>query len=93
MSSVRWTYRERMMVEHAARRARVSPVELVTAGLGVLRRQRANPGEPEPLRFLDVEVVGGPGGDLVVCLDRGVRIEVPAGFDADEVRRLVDALC
>jgi hypothetical protein len=93
MSGPRWTFRERMMMEHAARRARESPVELVTAGLGVLRRQRAIPDGPKPLRFLDVEVVGDGGRNLVLCLDRGVRVEVPAGFDADEVRRLVDALC
>ncbi len=93
MTCPRWTYRERMVVEHAARRAGVSPVELVAAGLGALRKRRAIPDGVKPLVFLDVEVVDEVGRDLVLCLGRGVRLEVPSGFDAGEVRRLVDALC
>lgn len=31
--------------------------------------------------------------DLIVELGDGLRVRVPAGFDATELRRLVDALC
>lgn len=47
-------------------------------------------------RFLPVEVVPVPvlAAPLVVQVaGSGHRIEVPAGFDGDEVRRLVGALC
>jgi len=93
MTGPRWTYRERMVVERAARRAGVSPVELVAAGLGALRKRGAIRDGVKPLVFLDVEVVDDVARDLVLCLGRGVRLEVRSGFDADEVRRLVDALC
>ena len=49
----------------------------------------------EPTRFLDV-VVREPGPppapDLVVEVG-ALRVRVPVGFDARELRRVVDALC
>src|SRR5689334_11923506 len=54
------------------------------------------PSKSEPTRFLDV-VVTTPvpqrlPPDLLVEVG-AVRVRVPAGFDACELRRLVDALC
>jgi hypothetical protein len=46
---------------------------------------------PRPA-FLEVEVVA-PGPGFVVELRSGHRVEVPLGFDAHELRRLVGALC
>ena len=46
--------------------------------------------------FATVEVVdeSPPPPNLLVHLDgRGLSVEVPAGFDATELRRLVEALC
>ncbi len=39
-----------------------------------------------------VEVVGGAPAGLEVVLRSGVVLRVPSGFDAEAVRRLVDAL-
>lgn len=45
-----------------------------------------------PVHVVDEAVV--PAGPIVVHVARtGHRVEVPAGFDAVELRRLVDALC
>jgi len=48
-------------------------------------------------RFVPVHVVEpsvAPAGPLVIQVaGTGHRVEVPAGFDAVELRRLVDALC
>ncbi len=53
--------------------------------------------EPKSLpTFATVEVVdeAPPPPNLVVHLSTsGVRVEVPAGFDASELRHLVGALC
>ena len=46
---------------------------------------------PRPA-FLEVEVVA-PDPGFVVELASGHRVEVPLGFDAHELRRLVGALC
>jgi hypothetical protein len=46
--------------------------------------------------FATVEVVGDappPPNILVHLGSSGLRLEVPAGFDASELRRLVGALC
>ncbi len=52
------------------------------------------PGTDDPPEFLDVVVVDRAVEvpDLLVELGR-LRVRVPAGFDAGELRRLVDALC
>lgn len=48
-------------------------------------------------RFVPVHIIEDtavPAGPLVVQVARtGHRVEVPAGFDVVELRRLVDALC
>ena len=48
----------------------------------------------EPTRFLEVVVAepAAPAPDLVVEVGV-VRVRVPVGFDAGELRRVVDALC
>lgn len=48
---------------------------------------------PQPLAFSSVEVVDmAEPPDFVVELD-ALRVRVPVGFDAMELRRLVAALC
>jgi hypothetical protein len=54
----------------------------------------ASPAEARP-EFLDVVVIDGVVDavpDLVVEVGE-LRVRVPVGFDARELRRLVDALC
>ena len=46
----------------------------------------------KPAGFVEV-LVQPAKRPLVVQVGEGVRIEVPAGFDACELRRLVQALC
>lgn len=52
---------------------------------------------PALAQFVDVEVVEVPSaaaaGFVVHVAGRGHRVEVPSGFDAGELRRLVSALC
>jgi hypothetical protein len=44
-------------------------------------------------RFVEARVRGArPGGVLEIVLPSGVRIEVPPGFDADDLSRLVGTL-
>jgi hypothetical protein len=46
----------------------------------------------QPVEFLKVEVTQ-PSVSFLVHLGRDLHVEVPPGFDAAELRRLVDALC
>ena len=48
--------------------------------------------EPREPAFLEVVVEEPPPPDFIVELD-DVRIRVPVGFDASELRRLVASLC
>lgn len=50
-----------------------------------------------PTRFVDVEMIASEtvaaGGFVVHIAGPGHRVEVPLGFDAAELRRVVEALC
>ena len=56
------------------------------------REQKAEGDQPR--RFVEAEVTGntGCGGELVVLLSSGRRIEVKRGFDAGTLRQLVTVL-
>lgn len=60
-----------------------------------LRRRRA-PRELVPVevveRVMTVDAPGGNNAGFELRLDAGVTMHVPAGFDEDELRRLVRAL-
>jgi hypothetical protein len=47
---------------------------------------------PEPPAFVEVVSAGGDV-ELVLEFGAGLRLRLPRGFDAGEVRRLVHALC
>lgn len=50
--------------------------------------------DPAPTQFVDVDVVDSRLWAFAVTLSgSGHRVEVPPGFDAKELRRLVEALC
>jgi transposase-like protein len=59
------------------------------------RRRRVSDTEISVAAFLDVEVVDPPRGMSfrVELAGSGHRVDVPQGFDATELRRLVAALC
>src|SRR5688500_2461327 len=79
--------------EDYARKLGVSPITL-----GWWQWKLAGePPEPTTPRFADVVVVQTayepkPAPDLVVEIGE-LRVRVPSGFDAGELRRLVSALC
>lgn len=43
--------------------------------------------------FVEVEVATPVASEFVVQVPSGVEVRVPNGFDAEELRRLVTALC
>lgn len=68
-------------------------VPLKTLARYVTRLRRERNGKHEP-QWVAVEVAArhGDGGELVVVLDGGRRIEVRRGFDGATLRRLVAEL-
>jgi hypothetical protein len=72
----------------AERRVNASTLAWWTTELARRERERAT-------RFVEVVVAEERvAPDLVVeVVGRGVNVHVPAGFDANELRRLVGALC
>jgi hypothetical protein len=57
-------------------------------------RHRADPRPEERVGFVQVKVADPPRGvpTLWVELSGGLRVHVPAGFDAGELRRLIEVL-
>ena len=71
-------------------------LEQVSVGTLRLWRDRAKECDPELSDFVPVRVVesghGQLGGVATIELDKGRRVHVSHGFDADEIVRLVGAL-
>ena len=47
---------------------------------------------PDPVRFMEVEVVGAPSKRYEIALPNGWVLRVPADFDSEHVTRLVRAV-
>lgn len=69
-------------------------VQLKTLARYVTRCRRERAGKSGAQQWVAVEVAErrGGNGELSVVLDGGRRIEVPRGFDAETLRRLVAEL-
>lgn len=74
-------------------------LESRSPGRGQARRSRvgrsaASAASPAAPRFVEVVVSDGPAVPLDFVVEvRDLRVRVPVGFDAGELRRLVGALC
>jgi hypothetical protein len=69
-------------------------VPLKTLARYIVRYRKQKAAGSEPQRWVAVEVAGssGCGGELVVLLPGGRRIEVKRGFDASTLRHLLTVL-
>lgn len=67
--------------------------ELGVAANTLYRWIREASREPEFVEVLSMPEPRPAVNPFVVTLSGGLRVEVPVGFEASELRRLVDALC
>ena len=58
---------------------------------GIFMREEA-PEASSAVSFLPVKVTAAPASSLALLIDDHLRIEIPAGFDAETLKQVVQAL-